>query len=398
MYFLAVRRLNRLLLEDAFPGSLASMVPPSHSDAVRALRTAIGRTNKKSTAGLPEAVFEGLLITATEQIYLAREEYSSDARHAQTLMTAVVGALAVLVWNPFMFQRQNDIADYATWFLAILLMFGAHKYGNYLKINLNSGYSLYVSACQYVYIIEQALGIRSVHPWANSDRRIGLAKRKFKVSRHPPCSITGYDWINDDGDPFWDEWELEQCPESSEEMTAPQTVGQCVAVVKDMPSNLFQRDRGIIEYLQKACYILGIVAIILPLALIQFQDTRSASRFLVAELPAPRSLIERLQKRQLNIDVWFTEQLSPKTRSYLENVSSQVRDIAQIKKALRQNFNEAIVGSSIYDRTRFSEISLRPETMALIAENPQGERLARLNRLLLEDAYPIEIPKIGDVR
>jgi hypothetical protein len=82
----------------------------------------------------------------------------------------------------------------------------------------------------------------------------------------------------------------------------------------------------------------------------------------------------------------------------LENVSSQVRDIAQIKKALRQNFNEAIVGSSIYDRTRFSEISLRPETMALIAENPQGERLARLNRLLLEDAYPIEIPKIGDVR
>jgi len=45
---------------------------------------------------------------------------------------------------------------------------------------------------------------------------------------------------------------------------------------------------------------------------------------------------------------------------------------------------------SIYDQERFSEVDLSPQTRGLLSRDPQGEELARLNRLLLEDAYPKE--------
>jgi hypothetical protein len=46
-----------------------------------------------------------------------------------------------------------------------------------------------------------------------------------------------------------------------------------------------------------------------------------------------------------------------------------------------------------YDKARFNHIVLRPETEELLKQNPQGQQLARLNKLLLEDAYPAELAK-----
>ena len=47
-----------------------------------------------------------------------------------------------------------------------------------------------------------------------------------------------------------------------------------------------------------------------------------------------------------------------------------------------------VLGSSIYDATRFQNIKLRPLTEDLRKKNPAGADLARLNRLLLDDAFP----------
>ena len=44
-------------------------------------------------------------------------------------------------------------------------------------------------------------------------------------------------------------------------------------------------------------------------------------------------------------------------------------------------------------KARFAGIVLRPETRKLIKENPQGQPLARLNKLLIEDAYAAEIAR-----
>jgi hypothetical protein len=55
--------------------------------------------------------------------------------------------------------------------------------------------------------------------------------------------------------------------------------------------------------------------------------------------------------------------------------------------------NQALAGPSIYDRERFRAVALRPETEQLLRRNPRGQQLARLNKLLLEDAYPAELAR-----
>ena len=62
-----------------------------------------------------------------------------------------------------------------------------------------------------------------------------------------------------------------------------------------------------------------------------------------------------------------------------------------MQTALAQNFNDLLGRPLIYEDRRFAGVVLRRETKRLLAQNPQNGLLRRLNRLLLEDAYPQEI-------
>ena len=65
---------------------------------------------------------------------------------------------------------------------------------------------------------------------------------------------------------------------------------------------------------------------------------------------------------------------------------------------LAQDLNGLISGPSLYDAQRFSGVALRPETSQLLSQNPQDlQGRSVLNRLLLEDAYPLGLPKIPSV-
>ena len=66
-------------------------------------------------------------------------------------------------------------------------------------------------------------------------------------------------------------------------------------------------------------------------------------------------------------------------------------DPAPFRILLVTNLNRIVTGPSIYDSNRFQQIHLRPETDELLRENPRGQDLIRLNRRLLEDAYPAEL-------
>lgn len=64
-----------------------------------------------------------------------------------------------------------------------------------------------------------------------------------------------------------------------------------------------------------------------------------------------------------------------------------------VVSALVKDLNAVISGPAVYEKARFSAVILRPETQHLLRENPAGHQLARLNKLLLEDAYPAELAK-----
>jgi hypothetical protein len=65
--------------------------------------------------------------------------------------------------------------------------------------------------------------------------------------------------------------------------------------------------------------------------------------------------------------------------------------------ALVHLFNHILKDGPIYDQKRFVRVRLRPETLSLIAQNPTGESLIRLNQMLIVDAYPnlISTPESG---
>ena len=66
-------------------------------------------------------------------------------------------------------------------------------------------------------------------------------------------------------------------------------------------------------------------------------------------------------------------------------------DVKAVTSALIKALNAIVSGPAIYDRARFAGVDLRPETARLIDSHPAGYALARLNKLLIEDAYTKEV-------
>jgi hopanoid biosynthesis associated RND transporter like protein HpnN len=88
---------------------------------------------------------------------------------------------------------------------------------------------------------------------------------------------------------------------------------------------------------------------------------------------------------------WLREQLSPATRQALANFQGGQTNVNPVVARLTNDLNRIISGPCLYDARRFSGVTLRPKTRQLLASQPRGDRLAMLNRLLLEDAYPDDI-------
>jgi hypothetical protein len=80
-----------------------------------------------------------------------------------------------------------------------------------------------------------------------------------------------------------------------------------------------------------------------------------------------------------------------------EFVSGANTNAKAIRNALGKNLNKIISDGAIYDATVFKDVHLRPETKSLLDKNPNGFDLIRLNKLLLEDAYPDDLEKGSDV-
>lgn len=68
-------------------------------------------------------------------------------------------------------------------------------------------------------------------------------------------------------------------------------------------------------------------------------------------------------------------------------------DDTRLKKALAKDLNKLLEKELIYETNRFAGINLTRRTQRFIAQNPQSHTRIRLNRILLEEAFPDEIVK-----
>lgn len=85
--------------------------------------------------------------------------------------------------------------------------------------------------------------------------------------------------------------------------------------------------------------------------------------------------------------------LTDEQRRVLAATTSSDADQKEFASALAKLLNQQITGGSLDTLRIVNNSKLRPETRALLAEQPHGVDLLRLNKLILEDAYPEQLVK-----
>jgi hypothetical protein len=122
------------------------------------------------------------------------------------------------------------------------------------------------------------------------------------------------------------------------------------------------------------------------------QIENNATTFSTSQLTDAGALVKDLATGSDAVSVFLRGHLDEPVRASLSTFAGPDPSKKTTISALLKNLNQIIAGPSIYDRARFGKgILLRPETRKLIKENPQSQELARLNKLLIEDAYAAQI-------
>ncbi len=106
------------------------------------------------------------------------------------------------------------------------------------------------------------------------------------------------------------------------------------------------------------------------------------------------SLAGELEAKAGPVSAYLSGQLDPSARAALAAYKlSPAENRDALAGILVSNLNMVVSGPSIYDAKRFQNIPLDPETLSRL-KNPRRHDF-RLNRLLLQDAYPADLKKSG---
>jgi len=102
--------------------------------------------------------------------------------------------------------------------------------------------------------------------------------------------------------------------------------------------------------------------------------------------------VVKIRNKSDRVSAFINNSLSKKTHTLMMNYNEMGEPSPILVRLLLIDINRLIVGALIYDQEIFSEVKLGQETDSLLKKGKaEGETLVRLNRMLLEDAYPEEI-------
>lgn len=121
------------------------------------------------------------------------------------------------------------------------------------------------------------------------------------------------------------------------------------------------------------------------------QIENDATSLSAGQITDQTGFVHQLANGADGVSIFLRGQLDEAVRASLGTFAASDPGAKATLSVLVKDLNQVIAGPSIYTKARFAGIALRPETRKLAKENPQGQRLARLNKLLLEDAYPADI-------
>jgi len=101
----------------------------------------------------------------------------------------------------------------------------------------------------------------------------------------------------------------------------------------------------------------------------------------------------KLQHPADPVTAYLASRLSATTRLGLATYPGSGQPASGLQQSLLDDLKRVVNGDSIFDGQCFAGAILRSETQDLIQQHPRGAQLVSLNRMLLEDAYPLEISR-----
>ncbi len=123
-----------------------------------------------------------------------------------------------------------------------------------------------------------------------------------------------------------------------------------------------------------------------PWALSDIAATLSDARDPVSAFLTPK--LDQAARHALSEYVVSIARLKDRFSDQGSKELKRIANATGLESSLADNLNMIIHGPSIYEKARYRKIELRRETIRLLKQNPLGRDLARLNWLLLKDAYP----------
>lgn len=131
-----------------------------------------------------------------------------------------------------------------------------------------------------------------------------------------------------------------------------------------------------------------------PVMIISAKLQPGGSSLVIAdEVTHSIELAKRLTEHSDAVAAFIWEQLPEGQRAAITNSLATTNKVDQLRSSLAASLNFMVSGYSIFDQARFQGVQLRAETEQLAREKPIGDEAARLNRMLLEDAFPTELAK-----
>lgn len=111
--------------------------------------------------------------------------------------------------------------------------------------------------------------------------------------------------------------------------------------------------------------------------------------FRADDLRDAAALALRLATSMDAVSRYLRDQASPGTVQRLIEYAEAGGSVPEpLVRALLADLNRRLTDEALYDKERFVGVSLSEEILRLLASSPQGDARIRLNRLLLEAAYP----------
>ncbi len=123
------------------------------------------------------------------------------------------------------------------------------------------------------------------------------------------------------------------------------------------------------------------------------QSENNAVSLSAAGILDPSAFVRKLMAGGDPVSAFLQTRLDGSLKAELLAYSPTADNAKAVIAALTKNVNQIIAGSSLSDSVRDRSMALRPETQKLLQANPHGLELARLNKLLLEDAFPAELAR-----